>query len=165
VPGRFKNAPDFRTVGPGAGPKGAAWGEIAVDFYPIRGRWTKIHAKYLLRPLTHRLPPVRLLRLIDRNADLLMRLSNGLNHVGLGMLRRFVPIVDFKGTIPADLTRQQLREWVVPDTFDMFSPRFDNPQRIAAVVRISECAGAEVHFTGYVDCGTSQAAVVRAVRI
>lgn len=55
-----------------------------------------------------------------------MRLSNGLNRVGLGMLRRFVPIVDFKGIM---------------------------------------CAGAEVRFTGYVDCGTGQAAVVRAVRI
>ena len=104
------------------------------------------------------------MRLIDLHADQLMGVANALDRAGLGVLRRFVPVVDFKGTMPPGLTSEQLREWVVLDTFDMFSPRFDHPQRVEDVARMFERGGAEVRFAGFVDCGTGQAAVVRAVR-
>src|SRR4051794_34270654 len=39
--------------------------EIVVDFYPIRGWWTKLSAKYLLRPVTKRMAHDRLLGLIE----------------------------------------------------------------------------------------------------
>jgi D-serine deaminase-like pyridoxal phosphate-dependent protein len=81
------------------------------------------------------------------------------------MLRRFLPVVDIHGTMPPGLTRDRLREWVVLDTFDMFSPRFDNPQRIETVAEMFKRRGAEVCFAGDVDSGAGQAAVVRAVRL
>ena len=162
--GVLQHTPDFEASVHALVRKAKRGGEIVVDFYPIRGWWTKIHAKYLLRPITRRIPQERLLRLIDRHADRLMRLSTALDRLGLGILRRFVPLVDVKTTMPAGLTKEQLREWVVLDTFDMFSPRFDNPQRVEAVARMFERGGAEVRFAGFVDCGTGQAAVVRAVK-
>ena len=139
-------------------------GEIVVDFYPIRGWWTKIHAKYLLRPITKRMSQERLLRTIDRNADWLISGSNLLERVHLGVLRRFLPVVDFKNALPAGLTPQQRREWVVLDTFDMFSPEYDNPQRIRAVALMFEKHGAGVTFAGEIQTKSGRAAVVRAVR-
>lgn len=162
--GVLQHTPDFEASVGALVAKARSGGEIVVDFYPIRGWWTKVHAKYLLRPITRRLPEERLLGLIDRHADRLIRLSRALDRLGLGVLRRFVPLVDIKGTMPAGLTRAQLREWVVLDTFDMFSPRFDNPQQVADVAAMFERAGARVTFAGFVDCGTGQAAVVRATR-
>jgi len=47
--------------------KARVGGEIVVDFYPIKGWYTKIHSKYLLRPLTKRLPKPLLLKLIRLN--------------------------------------------------------------------------------------------------
>jgi SAM-dependent methyltransferase len=139
-------------------------GEIVVDFYPIRGFWTKLSAKYLLRPFTRRMSQERLLALIDRNADRLIAASGFLQKAGLSMFRRFLPVVDIFGVLPPNLTKDQLREWVVLDTFDMFSPAYDKPQRVEAVAAMFERVGATVTFAGFVDNGTSQAAVVRAVK-
>jgi SAM-dependent methyltransferase len=162
--GVLQHTPDFEAAVHALIRKARPGGEIVVDFYPIRGWWTKMHAKYLLRPITRHLSQARLLRLIERHADRLMRLSNGLDRLGMGVLRRFVPIVDFKHAMPAGLTREQLREWVVLDTFDMFSPQFDKPQRIEDVAKMFEGGGAVVRFAGYVDSCAGQAAVVRAVK-
>jgi len=162
--GVLQHTPDFEASIRALVRKTKPGGEIVVDFYPIRGWWTKIHAKYLLRPITRRMPEDRLLRLIDGHADRLIRLSNSLQRMGLGVLRRFVPLVDIQGTLPPNLSPGQLREWVVLDTFDMFSPRFDKPQRIPAVAKMFERANADVTFAGFVDCGTGKAAVVRAIR-
>jgi SAM-dependent methyltransferase len=162
--GVLQHTPDFEASVRALARKARKGGEIVVDFYPIRGWWTKIHAKYLLRPITRRMSHDTLLRLIDRNADRLIAASRFLDRAGLGAMRRFLPVVDITDTLPAGLSRAQLREWVVLDTFDMFSPEHDHPQRIPDVARIFERAGAEVTFAGEVDCGTGKAAVVRAIR-
>jgi hypothetical protein len=52
----------------------------------------------------------------------------------------------------------------VLDTFDMFSPEHDRPQRVAAVARMFERHGARVTFAGYVDVDGTHIAVVRARR-
>ena len=140
-------------------------GEIVVDFYAVKGFWTKIHAKYLLRPVTKRMDHDRLLRLIDKNADWMIALSNGLQRIGLGALTRFLPICDIRGTLPPGMPPEQLREWVVLDTFDMFSPEFDNPQPIGAVEKMFREAGADITFSGYVALGANGSApVIRAVK-
>jgi hypothetical protein len=51
------------------------------------------------------------------------------------------------------------------DTFDIYSPEYDQPQRVEDVVRMFERAGARVIFAGKVRYGDNAAAtVVRAVR-
>ncbi|WP_051296154.1 class I SAM-dependent methyltransferase [Eisenibacter elegans] len=139
-------------------------GELVVDFYPIRGWWTKLHAKYLLRPWAKRLSHEKLLNRIERHAPWMIRLSQTLHRIGLGMLTRFVPICDLR-TLPAELSREQLLEWVILDTFDMFSPQYDQPQRIETVARWMTEAGLEVvqaEFVSYTPGG--RVAVVRGQR-
>jgi len=162
--GVLQHTPDFEASVGALVRKAKPGSEIVVDFYPIRGFWTKLNAKYLLRPITKRIGQERLLALIDRHADRLIAASRYLQRRGLGVLRRFLPVVDIHGTMPPGLSEEQLREWVVLDTLDMFSPAYDNPQRVEAVANMFEHAGASVTFAGYVDCGTGQAAVVRAVK-
>lgn len=162
--GVLQHTPDFEASVRSLVQKAKPGGEIVVDFYPIRGFWTKLNAKYLLRPLTKRMDRDRLLTLIDRNADRLISASQFLQDRGLGALRRFLPVADIHDTMPAGMTAEQLREWVVLDTFDMFSPTYDNPQRIETVAAMFQRAGASVTFADFVDHGAGKAAVVRAIK-
>lgn len=160
--GVLQHTPDFAASVRALVQKAKPGGEIVVDFYPIRGWWTKIHAKYLLRPFTKRMDHDRLLGLIERNVGWLMRLSDAMTRARLGLLTRFLPLVDQR-TLPPDLTPDERREWSVLDTFDQYSPEHDHPQRVADVKAMFEAAGATVTFAGFVDDG--RAAVVRAVRL
>ena len=161
--GVLQHTPDFAASVKSLIDKAKPGGEIVVDFYCIRGPWTKITGKYLLRPFTRRMDQQRLLRLVRGNAGWMMKLGQGMNRVGLHALTRFLPIPDL-AIMPKGLTPDQLREWVLLDTFDMLSPEYDNPQRISTVARMFERSGADVIFAGFVDNGTGRAAVVRAVK-
>ncbi|MBK8495660.1 MAG: hypothetical protein IPL50_12025 [Chitinophagaceae bacterium] len=56
------------------------------------------------------------------------------NRIGIGrFVNRFIPICDIKGTLPGGLSKQETREWCILDTFDMFSPEYDQPQKISTV--------------------------------
>lgn len=162
--GVLQHTPDFEASVRALVAKAKPGGEIVVDFYPIKGWWTKIHAKYLLRPITRRMSHARLLGLIERNADRLIRASRLLDRIGLHVLTRFLPVCDIRGSMPAGLSDEALREWVVLDTFDMFSPEHDHPQRVQDVAAMMERAGARVTFAGFVPLATSPAAVVRAIK-
>jgi 2-polyprenyl-3-methyl-5-hydroxy-6-metoxy-1,4-benzoquinol methylase len=110
-------------------------GELIIDFYPIKGWYTKIHSKYLLRPLSRKMSHSKLLSLIESNANWLINLYRFLDRIGIGKIaNRFLPICDIKTTVPHSLDKNSLREWVILDTFDMFSPAYDNPQRMNTVV-------------------------------
>jgi SAM-dependent methyltransferase len=161
--GVLQHTPDFEASVRSLVRKVKPDSEIVVDFYCIRGFWTKISGKYLLRPITRRMDQQELMRLVRGNAGWMMRLAQLMNRSGLHAFTRFLPIPDL-ATMPKDLSPGELREWVVLDTFDMLSPEYDNPQRIGEVARMFERAGAEVTFAGLVDNGTGRAAVVRAVK-
>ena len=53
--GVLQHTPDFEQSVAALVAKTRPGGEIIVDFYPVRGWWTKLHAKYLLRPWTRRM--------------------------------------------------------------------------------------------------------------
>lgn len=160
--GVLQHTPDFEKSVASLVAKAKPGGEIVVDFYPIRGWWTKIHAKYLLRPFTKRVDHERLLRLIDRNLDWLMHAFRLLQRARLSVLTRFLPLVDLR-TIPPGLSEDHVREWALLDTFDIFSPEYDNPQRVETVARMFDRNGADVTFAGYLQDG-SRTAVVRAIK-
>lgn len=142
--GVLQHTPDFEASVRALIAKTKPGGEIVADFYAIRGWWTKVHAKYLLRPITRRMNHDALLRLIERNAGWLIAAHRALTGVGLHALTRFLPLVDIESTLPKDLSARELREWVILDTFDMFSPQFDRPQRTESVVAMFERAGARI---------------------
>ena len=71
-------------------------GELVIDFYPVKGWYSKINAKYLLRPFLKNMDHRKLLKLIRNNVDWLIKLYYINNRLGLGSLNRFVPICDIK---------------------------------------------------------------------
>jgi SAM-dependent methyltransferase len=163
--GVLQHTPDFDSSVKALIDKAKPGGEIAVDFYPINGWWTKVNAKYILRPLTKRLSHDRLFTLIEGNIDWLINLHFFLHRLGLGVLTRFLPVCNVKESFPTTLTKSELREWAILDTFDQFSPEHDHPQRIADVAKMFERHGAKVTFSGFEQFGLDKfASVVRGVK-
>ena len=141
-------------------------GELIVDFYPINGWYTKIHAKYLFRGLTRRMSAQRLLRLIEANIDWLTTAYYSFEKIGIGRLvNRFLPICDVKYTIPPGLSPRQEKEWIILDTFDMFSPRFDRPQRLSKVIAwVKELGMSDVYGDSIQYGVRNSVTFVRAIR-
>ena len=139
-------------------------GEIVVDFYPINGWWSKLNAKYILRPLLKKMSDESLLKLIEMNINWLIIIYRYLGYFGLSILRRFLPICEIN-TFPDILTKDEVREWAILDTFDMFSPEYDSPQYIEDVAAMFEQYGVDVTFSGYKQYGNNgSAAVVRGIK-
>jgi SAM-dependent methyltransferase len=103
-------------------------GKLAVDMYPkllLNHLWPK----YWFRGLTKRMDPQRLFRWVERMVPALLPVSDFLSRIPVAgrKLRWAVPVTNYRLDYPS-LTKQQLYEWAVLDTFDMFGPAFDQPQ-------------------------------------
>ena len=107
-------------------------GRLCTDFYWKRLR-TMLHAKYLLRPLTKRLPQKELFRILDGIVPALLKTSQLLGSTPFigRYLKRIVPVADYKGIYPLD--KHQLLEWALLDTLDMFAPQYDSPQTATTI--------------------------------
>lgn len=165
--GVLQHTPDFKRSVQSLIAKAKPGGEVIVDFYPIRGWWTKIHAKYIFRPLTKRMSHEKLLGMIEKNTSWVMKLNFFFDKIGIGKLvNRFLPICDIKGTLPHNLSKDELKEWVVLDTFDMFSPQHDHPQTITTVKKWFEEFGVQVTQAGFIYYGEEKfsAAVVKGIK-
>ena len=137
-------------------------GELVVDFYGINGWWTKLHAKYLYRPFLKKMNHQRLYQLIDKNIDWMINTTLFFTKMGIGkIVNRFIPICDIDGTLPASLNYQQLRELCVLDTFDMFSPEYDQPQKISTVSKWFEDYGMSDIWGGKIYYENAMASVVK----
>jgi 2-polyprenyl-3-methyl-5-hydroxy-6-metoxy-1,4-benzoquinol methylase len=132
--GVLQHTPDFKKSVQSLAEMVRPGGQLVVDFYPVNGWYTKINAKYLLRPFTKNMSHGRLMRLIRKHAGWMIRLFEFNKKIGLGFLNRFIPVcgMDHK---ELGLTDEQFKEWVVLDTFDMFSPQYDDPQRLNTVAQ------------------------------
>ena len=140
-------------------------GELVVDFYTIKGFWTKIHSKYLLRPFTKNMNHEKLFGIIDKNAGRLIAAYRFFSSIGLGVLNRFLPVCDIDGTLPKNLSKEKLREMVVLDTFDMFSPQYDQPQKIETVVEWFKKYGMEQVWGGEIQDHKFRSPVVKGVKV
>lgn len=165
--GVLQHTPDFRASIQALARMVRPGGELVVDFYPIRGWWTKIQIKYMLRPLAKRLKHETLLNLIEKNANWMTVAGRLFRRLRVAPLtNRFIPICDIDGTFPSGLTREQVREWVILDTFDMFAPEYDQPQRVTTVRKWFEESGVRPTFAGFLTYGEKnrRVAVVKGVR-
>ena len=102
-------------------------------------RWyTKLYAKYRVRPLTKRMKPATLLKIIERTMPLLFPLTNVLFRVPL--LRFMIPIANDPRM--TELTREQRYKLAILDTFDMLAPQHDHPMTWQEMERGLRAAGA-----------------------
>ena len=105
-------------------------GEITLTFYENSSWHVKFYAKYLIRPLTKRIPNKLLLNFIDRSSVIWFPITSFLFRLPRPISRIFrflIPIanyVEFKYS-----TNEAARAEAILDTFDMLSPSFDKPIR------------------------------------
>ena len=139
--------------------------EVVVDFYGVNGWWTKLHAKYMYRRFTKKMNHEKLYQLINSNIDWMIKTSLFFSRIGWGkIVNRFIPICDIEGTLPSSISYQQLRELCVLDTFDMFSPGYDNPQKINTVVNWFKKYGMENVWGGKINYDNCVASVVKGIK-
>lgn len=110
-----------------------------------RKRWTLLYSKYLVRPLTKRIPQRLLLWWIKLSMPLVFPLTELLFRVPfLGRYFAFaIPVANYIGgnNRHPGLTVRQRYQWAVLDTFDMLAPAHDHPQTEAEVRAVLAAAG------------------------
>ena len=126
--GVLQHTPDVAAAFAALAKQPKAGGRLAVDIYPKL--WHNIASgKDWIRPLTKRMDPLKLFRLVENVlVPLLLPVSRIIGRVPLlgRKLRRVIPVSNYEGVFP--LNDAQLREWAVLDTYDMLAPAYDQPQ-------------------------------------
>lgn len=115
-------------------------GRLAVDVYPQT--WKNLFfAKYWIRPLTKRISPERALKVVKKIFPVLYPVSCAVSRIPfLGRyLKYLIPVANYSGVYP--LNSDQLREWALLDTFDMWAPAYDQPQTLRTVADWFETGG------------------------
>lgn len=112
----------------------AARGRLCVDFYGLRFG-TLLQAKWVFRPVTSRMRPRTLFRLLQSAVPVMLPISQFLGAIpALGVyLKRLIPVANYTGIYP--LSAEQLKEWALLDTFDMLAPRYDHLEPTAGRLR------------------------------
>ncbi len=102
-------------------------GKICVDLYWKRLK-TMLHTKYLFRPITKKINKKKLFNFIVKIAPYLLFISNCLIKIPYfgKALSRLIPIQNYNGIYK--LNKKDQLQWAILDTFDWFSPAYDNPQ-------------------------------------
>ncbi len=163
--GVLQHTPDFERSVKALIDMAKPGGEVLVDFYPVNGWWTWLHAKYVFRPFTKKMTHEKLYRKIDHHIDWMIRASRFFSKLGIGKVtNRFIPICDIQGTLPKNISYSQLRELCVLDTFDMFSPEHDHPQKISTVTNWFKRYGMEKVFGGRIRYENCVASVVKGIK-
>jgi SAM-dependent methyltransferase len=109
-----------------------AGGRLAVGVYQ-KTRMDPLWPKYWLRPITTRLDPIKLFRLVEKAVPVLLPVSRAIARIPrIGRRARWaIPVANHEPDWP--LNGEQVKEWAVLNTYDMFSARFDTPQTAATL--------------------------------
>lgn len=115
-------------------------GQFVVTIYE-RKSYTLLAGKYLLRPLSKRLPRRLLLRLIQAGMPWGFALTEVLFRIPkVGQAARFtIPIANWVQN--SELSLKQRHRWAILDTFDALSPAYDSPQSEAEARQVLREAG------------------------
>ena len=92
-----------------------------------------IWPKYWLRPITKRIPQQLLFSIVKLMVSCLLPISLAIGRIPKfgRKLRYAIPVCNYEGIF--HLSKSQLREWDVLDTFDMFVPMYDQPQTLSTL--------------------------------
>lgn len=106
-------------------------GEIVIDVYAATVA-AYLQWKYLLRPITKRMRKEKLYKLVVTITPRLAPFAATLRKIAGRVGARLLPIVEYSRL---GLTPEISKEWSTLDTFDMYSPAHDHPQKLSTVKR------------------------------
>ena len=131
--GVIQHTPNPRGAFEALPPLGKPGGEVTVDVY-VRERMTRLNPRYMIRPITKKLPRNVLYKLISTSVPVLLPIKSFFRR-RVSFFGRYVagviPVANYIGVYP--LTSQQHVEWSILDTFDALSPYYDSPRSLAEV--------------------------------
>ena len=103
-------------------------GEITLTFYENSSWHVLWYSKYLVRPLTKRLPKTLLLKIIERTSFVWFPLTGFLFSLPGSLSRGFRFLIPVANYVEYKYTNQKIaRDEAILDTFDMLSPSYDKP--------------------------------------
>lgn len=107
-------------------------GRISIDVYRKDGLIRPWKSKYLWRPLTTRMPPEKLLRLLEWFIPKWLPIDTAIKRIPRigNYLGSVIPCWNYHLT---DLPADQKVVWAIMDTFDALAPTYDIPVRIEDV--------------------------------
>lgn len=108
-------------------------GEIVIDVYANTFK-TKFYSKYWVRYFTKKVNKIQLLNFIKWYIPIWMPISTIFLKIPFfgKFLAQIIPICNYSRQFPT-LSKKQLEEWAILDTFDMLSPEYDNPQKYSTL--------------------------------
>lgn len=139
--GVVQHTPDPRKAFESLLPFARPGGSVVIDVY--RRHWTNYLAlKPYLRPLTRRMDPARLYRVLSRYVRFMWPLCRLLRRIPKwgSKLNWALCVPDYSRL---GLEGEVLKEWACLDAFDMLSPRYDSPMTRAEVRFWFAAAGLE----------------------
>lgn len=130
--GVLQHTPDPRTALECIAKQVRGGGRLAIDVY-VRKAWTGLLPKYWLRRVTRHIPAMYLSVFVRMMVRALLPLSTMMGRIPwIGRrIRQIIPVANYEGVYP--LSRTQLYEWSLLDTFDMLAPTYDQPQTAATL--------------------------------
>ncbi len=128
-------------------------GEIAVDVYSKNWK-SYFYSKYWVRPVTKRMKKETLLLLIQSYIPIWFPVSSLLLRIPyIGkFLAQIIPICNYSLQYPY-MSKPQLIEWAILDTFDMLSPEYDQRQNLPTLKNWMEEADLDIIYCGKGDNG------------
>jgi ubiquinone/menaquinone biosynthesis C-methylase UbiE len=141
--GMLQHTPDVKKAFVSLAGKVKPGGYLAVDVYP-KTIWQLVHWKYVLRPITTRLPPEQLYRMVRWYAPKLIPAAKFMKRVGGKIGHRLVPILD-QSDKPVSVSHQI--DWTILDTYDALSAAYDQPQTDQTIISwFTESGFTEIKF-------------------
>jgi SAM-dependent methyltransferase len=124
-------------------------GKISIDFYikfPYPSPWST--PKYLWRPVTTRMEPDRLLRIVRTYVPFWLPFDTFIKRIPfLGSVLGGLTCIPLWNYYNLPLSPAQKREWAIMDTFDALGARYDSPktlEEVRAMVTLPDAEKIEV---------------------
>lgn len=105
-------------------------GALVIDIYAKKGIKYWLSTKYWVRPITRKIEPDKLYVLCKNYIEFMWPISKIIHKIPLvgKKINWSLLIGDFRDRY--HLSEKLLKEWAILDTFDMLSPRYDQPDTI-----------------------------------
>ena len=111
-------------------------GELTLTFYEDSSWHVKLYSKYLVRPITQRIPPKLLLSMLTKSSLIWFPLTSWLFKLPQPLSRIFRFLIPIANYVEYEYkSRQDALNEAVLDTFDMLSPAYDRPIKKSTILK------------------------------
>lgn len=104
-----------------------------------------IHPKYILRPITKRIPTKLLFKLVKAWVGFALPISRFMRKtlkMRQGLVERIMAVANYEGAVPG-VDGSNVYDWALLDTFDWYSPAYDNPLKPHEIEAVLIACGME----------------------